>query len=261
MCGPNFLAVADGATPLETSWPDAGDFAQSALTLLRQHSQNQSLSLQQVWASAIEELRRRITVPAVEVSCAVAMVRENDGSTEIAVCGDCTAFIMLRSGRSTELRDERVRLLNTESDGHWGPTAQSKLLVRELMNKRDGYWILSTDPEMANHILQRTYFTREIAFVLIYTDGFLSDSTLPMMTRLKGAYSKALDDDVFACDSLETDRRFGDDACYLKATIYPLTPWAFDLRFSPGRWTPEAVSLVRAAKNCGICSLPSYFHW
>jgi len=219
MRGPDFLAVADGATPLHPSWPDAGDFAQSALALLCEYSQDDRLSIQQVWRAAIEMAAYSITVPAVQVSCAVAMARENNGCTEVAVCGDCTAFIKMRNRSTIEIRDERVRLLNAEADASWGAGSVSKQHVRELMNTDDGYWIFSINPVMTDHIVNVTAPTEDIDSILLFTDGFLTDSALPIIAMLKEEPLNPLLDGLCRLTGPDMARFFDDDACFLKATI------------------------------------------
>jgi hypothetical protein len=170
----HFAGVADGATPLDPSWPsNTGEFAAFALRQLAQDSEQADMDIRTVWRYAISAAAREFSVVEPQLSCGIAMARQTENTVELATLGDCGAIVLLRNGSVIGIRDDRLSELDHEVDVASGEEAQRKRLRnRASLNTPSGYWVFAAKIEAADHILTRRINLDEVEKLVLYTDGF-----------------------------------------------------------------------------------------
>jgi hypothetical protein len=170
LCRDGFLGVADGATPLIATWPDAGAFAALALAELARSAG--IAAGRDMWSAAMVAAARRSSARAPVVSCSVAVVRAVGRVTELAVLGDCTAIVETSTGKRAQVHDDTPRRLDAAVARSAPAGRQAALLHnRQAMNSPGGYWIFSTDPAAAEHVRVARLATDAVRTVLLFTDG------------------------------------------------------------------------------------------
>jgi hypothetical protein len=167
----DFVGVADGATPLGTDWPNAGDFAATALRCLAERARDQSLA-RDFWSAAILAAAARTGAVQPRASCSAAVVRGiDDDRLEVSVLGDCTALIEVR-GRTVRLYDPTIQRLDHLVTAYEDEARAAVLLRhRRLMNSPGGYWIFATDPAAADHLHTARVARHELSALLLHSDG------------------------------------------------------------------------------------------
>lgn len=175
LVGKSFAGVADGATPLDPSWPaDVGEFSMFALDELQRHSLNHEASLSHVWRRALMDVRRQYGEVAPYLSCGVAMVRVRDCNLEFGTLGDCGAIVRRRDGSLISLCDMTLPRLDASviitSDSEM--TRRQLLANRRKMNAPEGYWIFADTPEAADHLQCAAVSKDNVSEFMLYTDGF-----------------------------------------------------------------------------------------
>jgi Protein phosphatase 2C len=172
LCMDGFAGAADGATPLGAGWPDAGEFAGTALASLARAAGGEPSS-RELWAAAITAAAGSPGAVQPFVSCSVAIARTIAGDIEVAVLGDCTAVVELTDGRRVTLHDPAVPRADAQCAGlPPAERAECHLRNRRRMNTPGGYWIFATDPAAAEHVRTARLPPERIAAVLLCTDGF-----------------------------------------------------------------------------------------
>ena len=171
---PRFIGVADGATPLDPSWPaNVGDFAADALHELATASANEARDIRAVWRQAITTTAAKFSVKEPELSCGVAMARPVRDSIEIATLGDCGVIVRCTDNSLVSLRDTRLSVLDEEAASAIGPEMQRRLAYnRASMNTPAGYWVFAAHPGAADHICTKQIPMSEVVDLLLFSDGF-----------------------------------------------------------------------------------------
>jgi hypothetical protein len=170
----HFAGVADGATPLDPSWPsNAGEFAAFALSELAQASEQADMDIRTVWRRAISRAAKEFSVVEPQLSCGIAMARQIGDVIEFGTLGDCGAMILLRRGSVIDIRDDRLSELDHEVDAVRGEEAQRRRLRnRASLNTPSGYWAFAAKTEAADHILTKRVNLDDVDKIVLYTDGF-----------------------------------------------------------------------------------------
>jgi hypothetical protein len=165
-----FVAVADGATPLQPDWPDPGPFAEAALDRL--WTARAVTDPVVMWRMAIGELAATGQWRQPEVSCAAVTARVIGDAVELAVLGDCAAMVDLADGTAVSVTEAdfgqleaAIRALPAVERG------EAWLAQRRFMNREDTYWIVGTDPAAAEHVVTWTAPLASIRGLLLFTDG------------------------------------------------------------------------------------------
>jgi hypothetical protein len=199
----SFAGVADGATPLQSAWPDSGVFAQLALEALERAASTYG-PIRDVWANAILHASSKEPAPQPEVSCSVAIVRCVERFLEVSVLGDCTAVVVTDDTWHV-VHDPAVQKLDAAAAQLTTDKTGALLQHRALMNSEDGYWIFSKDPTAAEHTVCFTVPVQDVLEVVLHTDGLqgLIDPAAPQpigdqISALVGDPGRVLTDDA-AC--------------------------------------------------------------
>lgn len=184
LCTTDFIGVADGATPLAEGWPDAGEFALSALTSLAETITaigDRHTDVRDAFARAIGRTMQPGAGPTV--SCAVAVAAWHRGNLTLAVLGDCTARALTRDGHVISLHDPTVAHLDAAVQGLDPDDRHAQQLAnRRAMNRPETYWIYAGSEEAAQGVLTCTVPARELTWIELYTDGFVRPEELPVRT-------------------------------------------------------------------------------
>jgi serine/threonine protein phosphatase PrpC len=192
LVGPEFAAVADGATPLRG--PGSGDasslagddqavrnFSAAALDQLRAHRR---LDVQAMFAAAITALGSTAGA-APPGTCTVALVRGRGAELTVAVLGDCAAVLARTDGQVQVVHDDRVATLDDQvvaglrqrlaagmsyqqAIGQLTPLLQAN---RRRHNTPDGYWVVGSDPGAAAQVYTVSCPAELVEAVLVCTDG------------------------------------------------------------------------------------------
>ncbi len=171
---PTFIGVADGATPLDPSWPaNVGEFAAEALRELAAAGAEEGAEIREVWRKAITKTAAKFSAKEPELSCGVAIARRVKDTVEIATLGDCGVIVLHTDKSLVTLRDTRLSVLDEEAAAASGTEERRRLVYnRAAMNTPAGYWIFAAHPAAADHILRRQIPLGNIAGLLLFTDGF-----------------------------------------------------------------------------------------
>lgn len=205
----DFIGVADGATPLDSSWPsDSGAFSEFALNELAGASEMAEMEIVSVWRQAISKTAQHFSVIEPQLSCGVAIARRSGDTIETSTLGDCGAIILDRRGSIISIRDNRLSELDHEVDLASGEDAQRKKLAnRDSLNSPGGYWAFSANTDAADHILTSRIRLQDLECLILYTDGFY---------RIRDPYDKVQNDrqllklvrDLGAAGSIEWLRKY-----------------------------------------------------
>jgi serine/threonine protein phosphatase PrpC len=171
---PDFVGIADGATPLDPSWPsNPGEFAAFALAELARASRQEHADIVTVWRQAISRAANEFSVVEPQLSCSLAIARRTGDVIELACLGDCGAIILCRDGSLMSIRDDVISEFDSEADGASGEEVQRILLRnRASLNTLGGYWAFSANTDAADHILTSRIRVDELENLVLYTDGF-----------------------------------------------------------------------------------------
>jgi hypothetical protein len=192
LVGPEFAAVADGATPLrEPGSAEASSrsednqavrtFSAAALDQLRAHRR---LDVPAMFAAAITALGSTAgTEPPG--TCTVALVRGRGAGLMFAVLVDCAAVLARTDGRVQVVHDDRVATLDDQvvtalrqrlaagmsyqqAIGQLTPLLQAN---RRRHNTPGGYWVVGSDPAAAAQVSTLSCPAERVEAVLVCTDG------------------------------------------------------------------------------------------
>jgi hypothetical protein len=171
---PDFVGIADGATPLDPSWPsDPGEFAAFALGELARGSKQVRADIVTVWRQAISRTANEFSVVEPQLSCSVTVARQTGDIIEVTCLGDCGAIILYHDGSIMSMRDDVISKFDNEADGASSEEAQRILLRnRSSLNTLGGYWAFSANTDAADHILTSRIRFDELENLVLYTDGF-----------------------------------------------------------------------------------------
>lgn len=193
LVGPEFAAVADGATPLRGPGSTdasslAGDnqavrnFSAAALDQLHAH---RTLDVQAMFAAAITALGSSTAGAEPPGTCTVALVRGRGSELTVAVLGDCAAVLARTDGQVQVVHDDRVATLDDQvvaglrqklATGMNYQQAIQQLTPLLQANRRrhntpDGYWVIGSDPAAATHVYTSSCPAELVEAVLVCTDG------------------------------------------------------------------------------------------
>ena len=182
--GDDFVAVADGATPLDDQpAPAVREYAAAALNALEARRTETAEGMVRGAVDATRQMAVRHVPP---LSCTVALARTVADGIQIVVLGDCIAVVADAQGRRRTIRDPRLthvdggvvdKLTSLTLEGMPFDEASRAIsgdLVenRMRMNRRDSYWSFSSAAEAGKHILRRVRGSRSISAMLLCSDGF-----------------------------------------------------------------------------------------
>lgn len=246
----DFVAVADGATPLGDQPPSAvRGYARAALDALE--AQRTKAVRTMVWA-AVEATRPLATRNSPPLSCTVALARTVGGAIEVAVLGDCTVVVAYEEGRRRTIRDPRLSRVDAGVIGKLADLTRSgvsaeaaRLAIAEdltsncmRMNTPETYWSFSGERIASRHVLHRLLVPQSVAAMLLCSDGFsrLADTfhatagMTGLLDRCRNEGLVALGEELrnleLAPDSLIRYPRFGrhDDATAILLTASETPP-------------------------------------
>jgi hypothetical protein len=181
------VVVLDGATdPDEPAGRNGGWYAHRLADALRS-TLTRGRSLVDAVEEAIAEMAAvHRLVPGQSPSSTVAAASWDDEHVHTYVLGDSTAAVVDREGRTEVLTDRRLQDVGAElrrryqarlADGA-GYDYEHQALLGELVhmervrrNHGDGYWIAEAQPEAARHGLTQSWDRRDIATVVLASDG------------------------------------------------------------------------------------------
>lgn len=179
---PTAVIVLDGATQPDSSDHDGGWLAETigraVQTALTPPSgtvmPDPGPDLQQVLAHAIKRTTDEYDLdPDHAPSTTVSIARWTHTVLDLLVLGDSPVVVFTRDGQHTMVTDERlsrvtaeIRKVEPRPDLHSLVTGQ-----RKRRNKPDGYWIVETDPHAAMHAITKQWPIKQVAAILMTTDG------------------------------------------------------------------------------------------
>lgn len=173
ICGSNWAAILDGATapPAVDSgcMHDVPWLVRQLVAALSKRLVLEAGPLPDLLAAAIEE-----TCQAHARTCdlknpdspssTVSVVRIRDGALEYLTLGDSPIVLRNRDQTFTPVIDDRTAHLP-------GGRPYTFELVRSLRNKRDGFWVASTDPTAAYHAVSGSVDIAGPMEAALFTDG------------------------------------------------------------------------------------------
>jgi serine/threonine protein phosphatase PrpC len=192
--------VLDGATGLgnrkilsETS--DARVYVEAINDAFLELASEPGRTIKEIVQKAIEvvsgrfaqRLKDTAALPYEVPSATMVFVRVTSERFEYATLGDCRALVETRTKgvvtiENTQIEELDRRVIEEITDLHNKGIKSfqeirkhitSQLRAnRALMNRQDGYWVLSFSPEATNNMLCRSFEASDIARVLLVSDGF-----------------------------------------------------------------------------------------
>ena len=180
----DFVAVADGATPLRDERPSVvQEFARAALTELKARRGD---SPQRMVRMAIQTTRRLADQYSPPLSCTLAVARTAPEGIQIVVLGDCTAVVADDQGRRRTIRDHRLGRVDRGPIARLAELTQAGISVEDAdraiaadlianrlrMNSPDWYWSFSADSAASRHVLRRAVSPESVSALLLCSDGF-----------------------------------------------------------------------------------------
>ncbi len=178
----DFVAVADGSTPLGSADTDAETFAAEALHQLYEFRDR---STNEMFEMALASLKPESVAGIAQVpSCTVGVLRVWNGFAEAAVLGDCCVAVRA-GGELGVVEDRRLEAYDTAvaqtiSDmvraGSNLPDArravEPQLIAnRNRANKSGTYWLFSGDPRAASQVRRMVFACDSLRSAILFTDG------------------------------------------------------------------------------------------
>lgn len=188
LAGDYYAAVLDGASsyPPLPEGRDGGWYAEQLARAI-EDAITPTKALDVVLAEAIELVAETHQLESgASPSSTVAIARWDGSYVECLVLGDSTILVGHTDGTIDRLTDDRLTDIAVAQraeyqrrlqQGHGYDQQHRKLLQalqqeqRRARNTKDGYWIAEADPVAAYHALERRYPQREIADLVLMTDG------------------------------------------------------------------------------------------
>ena len=195
--GPSSVWVLDGATGLTddhlTDAPsDAYWLVQKAAALIAQTTADEPRRAVDEIAVGLRdalarEARREPSQAYEKPSAGLAMVSWTRSDICVAALGDCRVLVQRRDGRVVALGGGALSALDAtavaalqkhQRDHGVGLEAARNALLplirehRAKMNQPDGYWVLTGNPEAAEHLEELAMPLEHVQAVLLTTDGF-----------------------------------------------------------------------------------------
>lgn len=167
------VAVVDGATPLDPSWPqDVGLFAREAARCLVDFADTcaPGTDSRGIWARTVEALVERFPPQGHRRTASAGIVFGRGELLYVSSLGDVCTLVQTSTG-AVRVIDNRLVLLDQgaaqESDVHTRLVAN-----RALANHPNGYPILGDDPNVGAVAQTEEFEASEVRNVWIMSDGF-----------------------------------------------------------------------------------------
>lgn len=188
------IAVADGATPLDASWPqDLKAFSVAATASLVASEPGKPMA--EVWSDAISELREQFEPAGYRRTAGVGFARVVGDRTEFATLGDVACLIGTVHG-TFRLLDRRLRDLDAQAVAA-GWTREVLIANRMKVNRPDGYPIFGDEPAASAEITTMSFDSCDVISFAILTDGawdhFDPEPALALTSLCNGTLGDALD--------------------------------------------------------------------
>lgn len=174
--GKNSAVVVDGATPLDSSWPqDVGEFAKRISQVITEYADQMELPTSDVWRNSILRLRNEFSPSDYLRSAGVILLRKRDEKLEVSSLGDLYVAINCHNEYSL-IHDSTISDLDMKAKSIGG----QEILIenRKLVNSPNGYWIFADDEEAANHIFINSYRLQNVTELLISSDGYMRNRAI-----------------------------------------------------------------------------------
>jgi len=167
--------VADGATPLDPSWPqNVGEFAEQILSETSIHLDNSSLA--EALRTAINNVRRILDIHEPFLSTSIALCSFTESTLDYLSLGDCSIVYKCKSQDPVHLVDTALERLDEVAYAIKDQIQRLDVLKkhRSLMNSghSDGYWTVSANPDAVQHAVTGALSLSELEWILVCTDGF-----------------------------------------------------------------------------------------
>jgi hypothetical protein len=182
----DFIAVADGATPLHGEpGSEVREYVEALLSALELHRSESASSMVRLAIKATDALARRHSPP---ISCTAAIARSRADKVEFVTLGDCVAVLevggryeTIRDRRLVEVDDTVVARLTAFLDADISPENALAMVAEDLDRNREAmnngtatsYWSLSDKGQASRHVLHRLRPADEITAILLCTDGLV----------------------------------------------------------------------------------------
>lgn len=170
--GTRTVAVVDGATPLEASWPqDLDEFARLVARCIVQRGDRAFGATSEVWDSVLAHVRETFPGSGVSRTAAAAFAVFEADVVHMSVLGDVD--IRYRVGDEWhELHDDRLALAEQQLVLPPGTSLEAaRIALRRTANSHDGYPILGTDLVDAYAPLSVTVGAEDLRTVVLLSDG------------------------------------------------------------------------------------------
>jgi len=188
--GKNSAVVVDGATPLDSSWPqDVGEFANRISEVITEFADQTELPTSDVWRNSILKLRNEFSPSGYLRSAGVILLRKREEKLEISTLGDLYGAINCQNEYSL-IHDNTLSNLDMKAKSING----QEILIknRKLVNSPNGYWIFADDQEAANHIFVKSYRLQNVTELLISSDGYMRNRDIDSKTIFDDIRSSGL---------------------------------------------------------------------
>jgi hypothetical protein len=177
---PNAVIILDGASQPDPSEHDGGWLADTLGREVCQHlAGDRDLAL--ILGRAIGAVAQRYGLnPGSSPLTTVSIVRWDADTVDVLVLGDSPVVALGRDGRVREVRDERLHRIPVPELSEDGPGFGFdhrdwwRWIVdaeRAHRNRPGGYWIGEAVPDAAAHAVRVKWNRRDLAAVLVMTDG------------------------------------------------------------------------------------------
>lgn len=180
--GARSVAIADGATPLQSDWPqDVDRFAARICSLLVDEADKTephrirfrySDEIIKIWSSVITLLRDEFTPAGHKRTAGAAVVLDSEDGLLVSVLGDVSCFVVTPS-KVVEVTQMDLAELD-EAALHSGDPLATFVENRSLANKAEGYPVVGDSLEAAARATTTFFLSQEVVGVVLITDGFRS---------------------------------------------------------------------------------------
>jgi hypothetical protein len=171
----NFAGVADGATPLDPTWPqNVGEFAEQILLATSQYAEVSGL--EKGLESAIEQVHQSFDFQEPYLSSSIAVCAVFGNRVDYLSLGDCSIIYKLKSSDPKLLLDDSLERLDTKAYEIDNPLDRLELLKKHRMSlnsgRSDSYWTVSANPRAVQFAIKQSVQLDDLEWIFLGTDGF-----------------------------------------------------------------------------------------